>query len=403
MTASVNSGRSLSRDSRADYGKGNTVTEDNQGGSLPEQEKSWLWRWGTKGWLFLGLIGALVVFGLAYSKTHQIIIPLVIAVIIGILLEPFVNFMTRHHIPRWLATLIMLIIILVVIAGFLAVIVYGISTQASAIGQQVENGVNKIQDWLDNLKVSGSFAQWVQQQIEKAWPSITNGIAEEVAGSVHGLTSFLIGAFIGFFILMFILADDGTIKEWIAGHMGVPRSTGNIIMNEVYASIRGYFKGTTIIATVDTILVVIVSLILGLPLVAAIALVSFVTCFIPSFGGYIGGAFAVFIALASKGLTAGIIMLVLVILIHTVMQNPVQAIAYGKTLKLHPLLALLVTLLGAVFAGIFGAILAVPVTAVILKVSGELKRVRATAGDRPACDDIPHAEEEGTPPAVEPV
>lgn len=331
--------------------------------------------------MFLGIVGALVVFGLAYSKTHQVVIPLVIAIIIGILLEPFVDFMTRHHIPRWLATLFMMIIIVLVIAGFLAVIVYGITTQASAIEDQVEKGVDKIQAWLDNLEVSGGFARWVQEQIEKAWPSITSGIAKEVAGSVHGLTSFLVGAFIGFFILMFILADDGAIKDWVSGHMGVPRRTGDIIMNEVYASIRGYFKGTTIIATVDTILVVVVSLILRVPLVGAIALVSFITCFIPSFGGYIGGAFAVMIALASQGLTAGIIMLVLVILIHTVMQNPVQAVAYGKTLQLHPLVALLVTLLGAVFAGIFGAILAVPITAVILKVSRELKRVRAEDAD----------------------
>jgi putative heme transporter len=350
-------------------------------GGPAKREQSFLWRWGMSSWMFLGIVGALVVFGLAYSKTHQVVIPLVIAIIIGILLEPFVDFMTRHHIPRWLATLFMMIIIVLVIAGFLAVIVYGITTQASAIEDQVEKGVDKIQAWLDNLEVSGGFARWVQEQIEKAWPSITSGIAKEVAGSVHGLTSFLVGAFIGFFILMFILADDGAIKDWVSGHMGVPRRTGDIIMNEVYASIRGYFKGTTIIATVDTILVVVVSLILRVPLVGAIALVSFITCFIPSFGGYIGGAFAVMIALASQGLTAGIIMLVLVILIHTVMQNPVQAVAYGKTLQLHPLVALLVTLLGAVFAGIFGAILAVPITAVILKVSRELKRVRAEDAD----------------------
>ncbi|RJP31898.1 MAG: AI-2E family transporter [Actinobacteria bacterium] len=385
-----------------EWTQGARMPEENEKSGLVGPDKPWLWRWGTSGWLFLGIVGAVVVFGMIYSKTHQILIPLVIAIIIGILLEPFVDFMTRHHIPRWLATLIMLIIIVVVIAGFLAVIVYGISTQASSIGQQVENGANRIQAWLDNLKVSGSFAQWVQQQIEKAWPSITDGIASEVAGSVHGLTSFLIGAFIGFFILMFILADDGTIKEWVAGHMGVPRSTGNIIMNEVYASIRGYFKGTTIIATVDTILVVIVSLILRLPLVGAIGLVSFVTCYIPSFGGYIGGAFAVLIALASKGLTAGIIMLVLVVLIHTVMQNPVQAIAYGKTLKLHPLVALLVTLLGAVFGGIFGAILAVPITAVILKVSRELKRVHREGGGLPACDDASSTTHVGPPPDAGP-
>lgn len=369
--------------------------EDKDGGYM-KSERSWLWHWGMSSWMFLGMAGALVVFGMAYSKTHQVIIPLVVAIIIGILLEPAVSFMTRHHIPRWLATLIMLIVIVMVVAGFLSIIVYGIATQAGAIGKQAQAGAARIQGWLDNLEVSGSFAQWVQQQIEKAWPSITNGIAHEVAGSVHGLTSFLIGAFIGFFILMFILADDGSINEWVAGHLGASRKTGNMILDEVYASIRGYFKGTTIIATVDTILVVVVSLILRLPLVGAIGLVSFITCYIPSFGGYIGGAFAVLIAMASKGLTAGIIMLVLVILIHTVMQNPVQAIAYGKTLNLHPLVALLVTLIGAVYGGIFGAIIAVPITAVFLKVSRELKRARTESEGSPACESEDAAPTEAT-------
>jgi predicted PurR-regulated permease PerM len=378
------------------------MSEKDEKSKSVESERSWLWRWGASSWFALGIVGAIIVVGLVYSKTHQVIIPLVVAVIIGILLEPAVTFMTRHHIPRWLATLIMLIVIIVVVAGFLAIIVYGIASQAGAIGKQAKDGAARIQSWLDNLEVSGSFAQWVQQQIEKAWPSITDGIAHEVSGGVHGLTSFLVGSFIGFFILMFILADDGSIKEWVAGHIGVPRQTGNMIMNEVYASIRGYFKGTTIIATVDTILVVVVALILRLPLVGAIGLVSFITCYIPSFGGYIGGAFAVLIAIASQGLTAGIIMLVLVILIHTVMQNPVQAIAYGKTLNLHPLVALLVTLVGAVYGGIFGAIIAVPITAVVLKVSHELKRVREEGKSTPECSDVSELEDGSSPPATEP-
>jgi predicted PurR-regulated permease PerM len=369
--------------------------------ALSGLESSWLWRWGVASWLALGLVGAIVVIGMAYSKTHQVIIPLVVAIIVGILLEPAVSFMVRHRIPRWLATLIMLLVIIMVVAGFLAIIIYGIATQASDIGKQVNKGVARIQDWLDNLKVSGSFAQWAQEQIEKAWPTVTSGIAREVAGSVHGLTSFLVGAFIGFFILMFILADDGTIKKWVAGHLGVPRPTGDMVMNEVYSSIRGYFRGTTIIAIVDSIAVIIAALALRLPLVGAIGLVSFISCYIPSFGGYIGGAFAVLIAIASQGLTAAIIMLVLVILIHTVMQNPIQAIAYGKTLNLHPLLALLVTLIGAVYGGIFGAIVAVPITAVFLKVSRELKRVRGEDSEGSKHDGEQGQGNESAPPPIE--
>lgn len=64
------------------------------------------------------------------------------------------------------------------------------------------------------------------------------------------------------------------------------------------------------------------------------------------------------IALASKGVTTALIVFVFILIAHSVLQTPVQAWAYGKTLKLHPLVALLVTVIGLVFGGIAGAIIA---------------------------------------------
>jgi predicted PurR-regulated permease PerM len=243
---------------------------------------------------------------------------------------------------------------------------------------------------------------WVNDTISKAWPSIQSGLTKRLSETVPGIASFLIGIFIGFFILIFILGDDGSINNWIAGHLGVPHAQGEAIMNEVVASIRGYFRGTTIIAIVDSILIVPAVLLLRVPLVGPIALVTFVTCYIPSFGGYIGGAFAVFITIASQGFVAGIIMLVYAILLHTVMQGPVQAVAYGKTLHMHPLVALLVTLLGAVFAGIAGAILAVPLTAIVLKVSALVKRVQAEGGLSPGDESPPSTPDNPASPSSEP-
>jgi len=69
-------------------------------------------------------------------------------------------------------------------------------------------------------------------------------------------------------------------------------------------------------------------------------------------------------------------MLVFSIIAHTILQAPVQAVAYGRTLKMHPLVALLMTLFGAVFAGLIGAILAVPITAVVINVQRLLKKAR---------------------------
>ena len=337
---------------------------------------TWIYRWGVASWMLVGIILAIVLVAMAFFRAHAVLIPLVIAIIIGVLLEPFVSFQVNHHIPRWLAVVITLILIIAVLTGFLTVIIYGISTQAANIEKQVKSGLAKIKDWFNQKKVTNSVINWLDSSVRKAWPSIGTGLTRSFFNSVPGLASFLIGLLIGFFMLMFILGDDGKIKEFIAGHLGVPRRQGDMILDEVFASVRGYFRGTTIIALMNAIVIIPVVLILKVPLLGAIVLITFVTCYIPSFGGYIGGAFAVFITLASRGLTAGIIMLVFAIISHTILQNPVQAIAYGKTLNLHPLVALLVTLLGAAFAGIAGAVLAVPITAVVIKVVARLKAAR---------------------------
>ncbi len=350
-------------------------------GSNPMPERPWLWRWGVYSWLALGIVGAVIVIGLAYGRAREVVIPLIVAVILGVLLEPFVAFMTRHHIPRALATAITMLLIFLMIAGFIGLIAYSITTQAGAIGKQITNAVNQIKDWLEHLKVSKATSDWIHQQLNKAIPAIQNGLTSQFTKLIPGFASFLIGLFISFFILLFILSDDGSIYGWVAGHMGVPRDTGQMVLDNVFASFRGYFRGTTIIATVDALLIIPVLVILKVPLIPAIVLVTFFTCFIPSFGGYIGGAFAVLITLAARGIVPGLIVLGFAAIEHTIMQAPVQAIAYGKTLHLHPLVALLMTLLGAVFGGIFGAIIAVPITAVVLKVHREIEKVRLEGGN----------------------
>ncbi len=333
-------------------------------------------RWGISSWMLLAIAGVVVVVGMAYDMAHSVVLPLAIAIIIGILLRPIVEFLVRHRFPRWLATVLTMLIVIALVGGIVTLIIYGIATQAGAIERQASDGVDAIKDWFNDLEIKDSIRQWITDKIDEVWPEIQSAVTDRVTGTVPGIASFLLGTFIGLFMLIFILGDDGTIDRFVAGHLGVPRERGDAILKEVTASVRGYFKGTTIIATVNALLIIPVALILKVPMVAPISVVTFVTCYIPSFGGYIGGAFAVIITVASQGLAKGIIMLVFVVISHTILQGPVQAYAYGKTLKMHPLVALLVTLLGAVLGGIAGAILAVPVTAVAIKVSVLLKYAR---------------------------
>ena len=142
-------------------------------------------------------------------------------------------------------------------------------------------------------------------------------------------------------------------------------------------SLRRYFLGVTYVAGFNAIVVGLAALVLDVPLAGTIAVVVFVTAYVPYIGAFVSGAFAVMLALASQGTTTALIMLVVVILANGLLQNIVQPLAFGATLDLNPLVVLIVTIgLGSIF-GMIGMVLAAPLTSAALHISRELAQVRS--------------------------
>jgi predicted PurR-regulated permease PerM len=152
--------------------------------------------------------------------------------------------------------------------------------------------------------------------------------------------------------------------------------------------VRQYFLGTSIVAAFNAVVVGVGAFLLDVPLAGTIAVVTFVTAYIPFIGAVISGAFAVVLALGANGTSTAAIMLVIVLLANGLLQNIVQPIAMGATLRMNPLLILFVTISAGAFFGTAGLILAAPLTAAGIHISGDLAKVRAarrpvTAPDPP--------------------
>jgi predicted PurR-regulated permease PerM len=142
---------------------------------------------------------------------------------------------------------------------------------------------------------------------------------------------------------------------------------------------RGYFRGVTIVALFNAVVVFLGALILGVPLKGTIAIVTFVTAYVPYIGAFIAGAFAVIIALGAKGTTTAILMLVIVLLANGLLQNIVQPFAMGAALNLNPLAVLIVTIGAGCLFGTIGLILAAPLTSAAVHITRDLSRARAAA------------------------
>src|SRR5439155_24306105 len=96
------------------------------------------------------------------------------------------------------------------------------------------------------------------------------------------------------------------------------------------------------------------------------------------------GAFAVILALGSQGTNTALIMLVIVILANGMLQNIVQPIAFGATLRLNPLVVLVVTIAAGSLFGMIGLVLAAPLTSAAVHIGGELAVARAAETDSPS-------------------
>jgi putative heme transporter len=84
------------------------------------------------------------------------------------------------------------------------------------------------------------------------------------------------------------------------------------------------------------------------------------------------------LALGANGTTTAAIMLLIVLLANGLLQNVVQPIAMGATLRMNPLLILVVTISAGAFFGTAGLILAAPLTAAAIHISGDLAKVRGS-------------------------
>jgi predicted PurR-regulated permease PerM len=107
--------------------------------------------------------------------------------------------------------------------------------------------------------------------------------------------------------------------------------------------------------------------VLGVPLLAPLVILVFVAAFVPLVGILVAGTLAVAVTLGTKGWVAALVLVVVFILENQLESHLLQPLVVGRMVRIHPLAIILVLAVGAAIAGIAGAIVAVPITAALVR------------------------------------
>jgi predicted PurR-regulated permease PerM len=341
----------------------------------------WLRDLGRASWLLVGVVALLAGLVWLLAQTATIVVPVLVGLVVATVASPIVNALQRRRVPRIAGALLVLLGLVALGIVILLLVVGGIAAQSDEIAAYADQALEQIQTWMKDAGVDSSGAESTTATLKESVPDLLSTLLSGVASMIAGLTSLAFGVAFATFSLFFLLKDGPVLRRWVDGHLGVPRPVAETITGNVITSLRKYFTGLTIVAAFNAVVVGIGALLLDVPLAGTIAVVTFVTAYVPFIGAFVSGAFAVMLSLADGGTTTALVMLVIVLLANGLLQNIVQPIAFGATLDLNPLLVLVATIAAGSLFGMIGLILAAPLLSAAIHILRDVGRIR-TASQR---------------------
>jgi len=341
----------------------------------------WLRDLGLLAWFLVGV--GLVLFGVIWllGLTSTIVEPVVVGAILATVAGPAVTKMQAHGVPRIAGSILVLLGFIAVGVVIFLLVFGGIAEQSSEIETGVSDAVDQVEGWVNDAGVddTSTATEDAKDGVADAGTTLLGGLAE----GIQGLTSLIFFLTFSVFSTLFLLKDGPTVRRFIDRNMGVPLAVAQTITGNVMQSLRRYFFGVSIVAAFNGVVVGIGAFMLDIPLWGTIAVVTFVTAYVPFIGAFVSGALAVLLALAEGGTDTALIMLVIVLLANGLLQNVVQPIAFGATLDLNPLVVLIATIgFGSIF-GMIGLVLGAPLTSAAVHISRDLAAAKAGAAPEP--------------------
>jgi predicted PurR-regulated permease PerM len=338
---------------------------------------SWGWFHVAAAWAlrFLIVVAALAVLLNLLNAVSLVTITVIVSVMICALLQPLVGLLTGYHVPRALAAILVFVLGTTTLVGSAWFVVQQVTANSSELGTQLLDAVGTIRHWLVTGPPKMSERQ-VTQMVDDLSRTITEnraGLAQGVFATANSALVIVSGAVFCLFVTLFLLADDGRIWAWVVrlfpnGGQARVSHAGMVAWRTLIA----YMRSTVLLALVNSLTMVVVMLVAGLPLVVPLGVLLFLGSLIPLIGMLVAGVVVVLVALVTKGVVMALVMGIALFLTVQLEGNLLNPLIMGKAVSVHPLGILMAVTAGTILGGVFGAFIAVPLVAIVNNVATDL-------------------------------
>jgi predicted PurR-regulated permease PerM len=306
------------------------------------------------------------------------------SVFLALALAPAVGLLERrvrirgHAPPRWLAIIFVYIVAFIVFVLVIVLIAPAMVREIEMLGQQLPTYVSDFESWAEEssgfreLNQRFDLTKTLNEQVANL-PARLGDAAKELQVITVGLLRNVVGALLVAVLALFMLLDGGNLFRRTAKRLPPDPAARVLRVGERISTIvRAYVTINVVLAIAAGLFTWIVLELLGVDIAVPLAISVALLDLIPLVGLTIGGALVAVITAIHSFPDGLIIWGVLFLVYQQVQDRVVQPMLYGKAVQIHPLIAIIVLLMGAQVAGILGALLAIPAAAAIGVIVAEI-------------------------------
>ncbi len=331
------------------------------------------WTFRRTMWATLVLVVVALGFWLLY-RFNQVIFILFIAIVMGTVIRPAVNWLHQRGLPRIAGVMLVYLVLLALLIGFGLLLFPLIVEQGTTIAAAVPGYYQSVREWMVSFpnQLVVRLSEFIPTALPSLNPRAAQPTGQEVVASAGQALGYITSAARAIFIAIVILVLafywtlDGprTIRSLLLLVPKGQRESIAELISGMEAKVGFYIAGQGVLCLFIGVMALIAYLLIGLPNALVLALLAGVLEAVPMIGPLLGAIPAALVALSIA--PSKLVWVIVATLLIQQMENTVLVPrVMRKAVGVNPFVSLLAIFALSSFFGIAGALMAIPIAAII--------------------------------------
>ncbi len=342
-------------------------------------------RIGVYSWSTIGAVILILFGGFVLIEGRIIFAPLFIALIVVIVLNPFVSALQHRGVHRLIGAAIAFLGLLAALVAIGLLVIPSIADQARGFATEFpllyDRFIEQVVTFGDRFGLDPSL--WSYDQIldylndPENQDTILSIVFDRLGTLTTGIFEFILVFLLGPVIAFYVLIDLPNVQQRLLD-MVPERNRAEVayVGRRLNSAVGGFLRGQLVVAIIVGAMLSVGYWLIDLPFWMLVGVVGGVLNIVPFLGPWVGGILGVAIALTTADFSTAVWAVVVAVIVQQIDNNFVSPSVLRATVRLHPAVTLLVLVLAGAVAGFWGIVIAVPLAAALKIIFGYWWRTR---------------------------